>query len=352
MKTAQTSLGLLVVPALLFGLWACRGLQPPAPLPAQATATSNPPPTIPPWVNATPAPSATPEPVATQTSAADTPTPEPVPSQTALSPASPSPPEPLPSAPSAPTPTLSSLPIGLKEELFFNEGGATGGECPAPDSALSIPTPQITISERLAWSPEEYQLCVYGFPVDEAVFLTLTGPASAGGETFISGPKYPSAGGPGSPSLVTFYFWMPAGLPAGIWEATARSAGQAVQVLFDNRFTETAINTAPVGGIDPFVNKNCYSYEAFDLIQVYGANYPPNLDQLPLGIYIYTGPGLKYSLFREYSTSTDNQGAFSITIQVEPGDPSGPYLVTPGFYPEAKDVYTFSNWSIDCYSVP
>jgi LysM repeat protein len=242
----------------------------------------------------------------------------------------------------------------LKKEVFLN----TGGEPPSPSCVppASAIAPQFTISERLK---DMYALCVYDFPQTEEVKVDLYAPDGH----WVASKAIPQSVVLNGRTIIKIKLWMPVGSPTGLWSATARSASASLekQPFLISPITDTAINTMPAGEVNPFdIEKACRLggsgfYSRGEDVIIRGTNFSA-ISSLPIGIYRLYLPDAPQSdtpyVLRWISTQPAevNQGNFSISIRIQPSDPSETYWVIPvlDFDEDSYNSFDFKN---DCYKV-
>jgi LysM repeat protein len=245
-----------------------------------------------------------------------------------------------PSITPSPTPTESEEISGVKGEIYFDLGG--GNVVPVCGDPAPGITPQITISDRV---DDAYQMCVFGFSIGEQITVELYAPD---GNLVASKDHQVQA------DVVKIPLWMPVGTPIGNWSAIAESASNMVETsIVITPFEGPAINTAPMGEINPFENHKCEHYSPGENLMIRGTNFGAS-QNLPIGLYLWTPDApldeKGYILpLVDVELAVINQGDFS--TQVTSPDPSGIYWVVPVLDPD-EEIYERIDIKNDCFQVP
>ena len=246
------------------------------------------------------------------------------------------------STPITPSPTP-PIPEGLLEEIYFDPGGEN--EVPVCGDPTPGVTPQITISERVK---DAYEMCVYGFPVGEQITVELYAP-----DGHLVASKALQVQG----DVVRIPLWMPVGVPIGTWSAVAQSATNMTEKsIAISPFVVPAINTTPLGEINPFENHKCDIYSPGENVMIHGTNFGA-YQNLPVGFYLWT-PDVPLDNLGRYilplvkvQLAGISQGDFSIQVSIQPSDSAGVYWVIPVFDLN-EEVYRRIDIKNDCYQVP
>jgi LysM repeat protein len=255
------------------------------------------------------------------------------------------PPTSIPPTSVPPTATHPEIPTGLKDEISYDPGGPNDLEpCPPPASG------EITLSPRVR---DTYELCVYGFPLNEQITLKLMAPDGH----FVDSKEFQVLEKLGDITIVRIPLWMPVGVPIGSWTAKAQLVNNenvSVTRPFNiERIIKPAINTMPEGEISPLKpeTQKCghYSYSPTSRIVIRGANYTPNA-QLPLAFYLFPQNTGKLQLNSAEFIETDGQGDFSTVINIDETD-IGHHLVILAVDPNNGDYHRVDGDN-DCYHVP
>jgi LysM repeat protein len=237
----------------------------------------------------------------------------------------------------------------LKEQVFFNPGGANiAPVCAAraPEDSL-----QITISDRLR---DMFQLCVYGFPIEENITVDLYAPDNhwVASNTFTVTLPYINS------TVVRIPLWMPVGMPSGTWSASVRSASAEInnQPFLISPFPLAAMNVEPSDKIDPFVKRKCDHYARGSQVILHGTNLG-SIQNIPIGQYLWTpglpddGHGNTILPLTGVKSAPVSGGEFSLPITIELTATTGTYWVIPVIDLE-RGIYSATETLNDCYKVP
>jgi hypothetical protein len=233
---------------------------------------------------------------------------------------------------------------GLKEELHYSGGGQTGigiADCSSSTPEMDRQAVIVSVAEDAG------RLCLYGFPIDEVITVSLFSP---NGDVYVDfftvGADDEVEGG----TVIEASLWFPAGLPTGEWFVGASSASAQIESRFKVGGSSPRISTMPDLEITPFVSHRCDSYSTGEVVIIRGTNFEPNT-KVPLGIYYLTkdckqeSDGLcssTYIVALVYSKIViiDRHGNFETAVHVEPSDPAGSYYVFTPNHPNYNKLIT------------
>lgn len=262
-------------------------------------------------------------------------------------PFTPTPPQTNTPTPVTPSPT--PIPPELLGQIFFNPGG--GNIVPICATPVSGGSLQITSSERIR---DMYELCIFGFPMNEQVSVELYAPDNhlVASKSFTVSVPYNDS------TIIRVPLWMPVGMPLGTWSASARSAQTRIegQTFLISPFGGPAINTEPVGDINPFEKHKCDTYPLNSNLIIRGTNFG-SIQTVPIGLYLWT-PNIQKDESGNFTLplvgvqlASVSNGEFSIPIGIGSSDSAGTYWVIPVTDLE-EAYYKVADTRNDCYKVP
>ncbi|MEK7276410.1 MAG: sugar-binding protein [Chloroflexota bacterium] len=262
----------------------------------------------------------------------------------------------------------------LKSELFFGGyggGGSTICDNAWPDLGAHLPA----VGGLFYFSTDDLSalrigsLCLYGFPFDDEITITLSMPT---GEVVSSGkfmvekisnyggsgydeynlaqtwpPDAPGSSGFVSPTLLdgtpvsiieVGVVW-PANFPnAGVVVAESASAQAAAEISVGTPRLTTLVPGA-AGGINVFdLSSPCYSDSG--AVDLYGTGFDHDSD-VPFGFYFSEEDADVFALVRSITVAADADGNFhtSLSWPLDPSDPAGQYSVIAVVNAETDNGY-------------
>ena len=241
----------------------------------------------------------------------------------------------------------------LKEQLFYGGMGGGGDEgdlCedlfPEPGSELPIIVPEGR-SDYMGML-ETHTFCIFGFPLDEEISMTVQGPdGTLMGEGILDVNSAEIENGVrrwdetigewvwiGEAQVVDgiptarLYIWVPLGLPYGEWNLSFETPRSSFGGRFNNSPPEgIAVSILPEGGFDMFPAFGCEQLGPDETIYIYGHGFEPQ-SAVPLGVYVDADWGDSV-LVDSLSVPTGEDGEFAAWVRIKESYPEGYYHIIP-----------------------
>ena len=241
----------------------------------------------------------------------------------------------------------------LKEQLFYGgmgSGGEDGDLCedliPEPGNELPIIVPEGR-SDYMGML-ETHTFCIFGFPLDEEVTMTVHGPdGTLMGEGILHVNSAEIENGVrrldetigewlwiGEAQVVDgiptarLYIWVPLGLPYGKWRLSFETPSMSFEGQFDNMPPEgIAVSVLPEGEFDMFPAFGCEQFGPDETLYIFGHGFEPHT-ALPLGVYVDADWGDSV-LVDSLSVPTGEEGEFAAWVSIKESYPEGYYHIIP-----------------------
>lgn len=249
---------------------------------------------------------------------------------------------PTPTPTPALTPTLTLTPSanpGLSSELFFGPAGTPSPPC--GDEPASLPAVQL--ASRLG---DTTSLCLWGFPMDQPITLTLTAPDNG---VYTGIPAQVDKGS----AFIRVRLWLPAGLLHRGWQVTAEVGQIVTKSKFDlPQLGSGKLSAYPSNAWDPLALADelrtglaCPHYGPGQSVHIAGEGFQPN-QSMAIGVY-YAAGYAGYPLIRSQNVAADSSGHVQTSLITASSDSAGYYVV----YSNVSASPSGTSGEVACYRI-